>query len=46
LETIKPFVSDLREKSDVSFIENATKSERNSTKKKAEQLLKKGLGIG
>ncbi|HOD62113.1 MAG TPA: hypothetical protein PKG96_08440 [Bacilli bacterium] len=43
LETIKPFVSDLREnQSVVSFIENATKSERNSTKKKAEQLLKKG----
>jgi hypothetical protein len=42
LEAIKPFVADLKEnKSVVSFIENATKSERNATKKKAEQLLKK-----
>ena len=47
LEAIRPFVSDLKYNSSViSFIENATKSERSSTKKKAEQLLKKGLGIG
>jgi hypothetical protein len=42
LEAIKPFVSDLKNnQSFMTFIENATKSERNSTKKKAEQLLKK-----
>ncbi len=46
LEAIKPFVSDLKDNpSVISFIENATKSERNSTKKKAEQLLKKGWGV-
>ena len=42
LEAIKPFVSDLKNnQSFMTFIENATKLERNSTKKKAEQLLKK-----
>ncbi|MPN41256.1 hypothetical protein SDC9_188798 [bioreactor metagenome] len=42
LETIKPFVADIKTDKYVrEFIENATKSERNSTKKKAEQLLKK-----
>ena len=42
LEAIKPFVSEIKDNpSVISFIENATKSERNSTKKKAEQLLKK-----
>ncbi|MGI6047436.1 MAG: hypothetical protein ACOYEG_05435 [Petrimonas sp.] len=42
LEAIKPFVSEIKDDSSVIlFIENATKSERNATKKKAEQLLKK-----
>ncbi|HPW34723.1 MAG TPA: hypothetical protein PK367_03145 [Candidatus Paceibacterota bacterium] len=42
LEAIKPFVSEIKNNpSVISFIEDATKSERNSTKKKAEQLLKK-----
>lgn len=42
LEAIKPFVSDIKNnKSVITFIENATKAERNSTKKRAEQLLKK-----
>jgi hypothetical protein len=42
LEAIKPFVSDIKnDQSVMTFIENATKSERNATKKKAEQLLKK-----
>ncbi len=42
LEAIKPFVSNLKNNpSVISFIEDATKSERNSTKKKAEQLLRK-----
>ena len=41
LEAIKPFAPDIKNnKSVMTFIENATKSERNSTKKKAEQLLK------
>ncbi len=42
LEAIKPFVSEIKDnESVISFIENATKSDRNATKKKAEQLLKK-----
>ncbi|MGI5847433.1 MAG: hypothetical protein ACOX5T_05360 [Candidatus Cryptobacteroides sp.] len=42
LEAIKPFVSDIKnDQSVMTFIENATKSERNATKKKAEQLLEK-----
>lgn len=42
LEAIKPFVADIKNnKAVLIFVENATKSERNSTKKKAEQLLKK-----
>ena len=42
LEVIKPFAAEIKNNiSVITFIENATKSERNSTKKKAEQLLKK-----
>lgn len=42
IEAFKPFTSDIKNnKTVMAFIENATKSERNSTKKKAEQLLKK-----
>ncbi len=42
LEAIKPFVADIKNnKSVITFIENAAKSERNATKKRAEQLLKK-----
>ena len=42
LEAIKPFVADIKNSKPVmTFIENATKSERNSTRKRAEQLLKK-----
>ncbi|NLL27439.1 MAG: hypothetical protein GX259_01450 [Bacteroidales bacterium] len=42
LEAIKPFVSEIKNnKSAIAFIEDAAKSERSSTKKKAEQLLKK-----
>lgn len=42
LEAVKPFVADIKNnKSVMTFIENATKSERNATRKKAEQLMKK-----
>jgi len=42
LETIKPFVADIKNnKSVITFVENATKSDRNATRKRAEQLLKK-----
>ena len=42
LEAFKPFISEIKNNvSVVEFIENATNSTRNSTKKKAVQLLKK-----
>ncbi|MBI4645336.1 MAG: hypothetical protein HY738_01780 [Bacteroidia bacterium] len=42
LDTIKSFLIDIKnDKAVIEFIKNATKSRRNSTKKKAEQLLQR-----
>lgn len=42
LDSIKPFIADIKDYNGViEFIENATKNKRNSTRKKAEQLMRK-----
>ena len=42
LDAFKPFISEIKDNTGImEFIENAAKNTRNSTKKRAEQLLKK-----